>query len=137
MLEVQTVWRGAAKNGKKYYELTANTPSCLLFYFFQAGFDVHTCIADLSDESGRNLLFKKAESLFGESIDCLVNNVGTNIRKLSVEYEPPEFEKIMNTNLVSAFRLSQQFYPLLKKSGRGSVVNIGSVAGKPVIIIRQ
>lgn len=91
---------------------------------------MHTCVADLSDEEGRNILLKNAESLFGDSIDCLVNNVGTNIRKRSVEYQPPEFEKIMNTNLVSAFRLSQQFYPLLKKSGRGSLVNIGSVAGK-------
>jgi Tropinone reductase 1 len=76
---------------------------------------------------------KKAESLFGDSIDCLVNNVGTYIRMGSVEYEPADFEKIMNTNLVSAFRLSQLFYPLLKKSGRGSLVNIGSVAGQSYI----
>ncbi len=119
-------------NGRKYIFLTtAQFYTTCLFKIFtpQAGYDVYTCIADLSDEGGRNTLVKEAESLFGESIDCLVNNVGTNIRKRSVEYEPHEFEKIMNTNLVSAFRLSQQFYPLLKKSGRGSVVNIGSVAG--------
>jgi Tropinone reductase 1 len=90
---------------------------------------VHTCLADLSTEAGREIFFAETVSVFGESVDCLVNNVGTNIRKKAVDYDSIEFERIMNTNLVSAFRLSQKFYSLLKKSGRGSLVNIGSVAG--------
>ena len=64
------------------------------------------------------------------SLDILVNNVGTNIRKKSIEYSPEEYDKIMNTNLRSAFELSRLAYPLLKKSEQGNIVNISSVAGQ-------
>jgi len=95
----------------------------------KSGYEVHTCIADLSTEAGRDTLILEANKHFGDVLDCLVNNVGTNIRKKAVEYDQTEYDKIMNTNLVSAFSLSQRFYPALKKSRKGSVVNIGSVAG--------
>ena len=90
---------------------------------------MQTCIADLSTEVGRETLILEATKHFGNVLDCLVNNVGTNIRKKAVDYDQTEYDKIMNTNLVSAFSLSQRFYPMLKESGKGSVVNIGSVAG--------
>jgi NAD(P)-dependent dehydrogenase (short-subunit alcohol dehydrogenase family) len=40
-----------------------------------------------------------------------------------------EFDFIMKTNLQSCFYLSTALYPQLKKSGKGTVVNVGSVAG--------
>ena len=83
----------------------------------------------MSVESGRNKLVDESTSLFGDSLDCLINNVGTNIRKSAVGYDTTEYAKIMETNLVSAFSLCQKFYSHLQKSGRGSVVNVGSVAG--------
>ncbi|MCB0315511.1 MAG: SDR family NAD(P)-dependent oxidoreductase, partial [Calditrichaeota bacterium] len=61
--------------------------------------------------------------------DILVNNVGTNIRKAAVEYQPGEVDQIFQTNLFSAFELSRLAHPHLAKPGGGSVVNIGSVAG--------
>jgi Tropinone reductase 1 len=65
---------------------------------------------------------------FGQ-LDILVNNVGMNIRKKVTEYTREEYEKILNTNLSSAFELSREAYPLLRDSGAGNVVNISSVAG--------
>jgi Tropinone reductase 1 len=62
-------------------------------------------------------------------LDILVNNVGTNIRKKTIEYSFDEFDKIIHTNLRSAFELSKSLYPLLKKSEQGTIVNISSVAG--------
>jgi len=62
-------------------------------------------------------------------LDILVNNVGTNIRKKTIEYSFEEFDKIIHTNLRSAFELSKLLYPLLKKSEQGNIVNISSVAG--------
>lgn len=83
---------------------------------------------DLATEDGRNQildhLFKKVGKL-----DILVNNVGTNIRKRTVEYSDNEFDHILNTNLKSAFDLTRKLYPLLEKSGDASVINISSVAG--------
>jgi Tropinone reductase 1 len=62
-------------------------------------------------------------------LDILVNNVGTNIRKKTFDYSYDEFDKILHTNLRSAFELSKSLYPLLKKTEQGNIINISSVAG--------
>ncbi|GAB3968208.1 SDR family oxidoreductase [Spirosoma terrae] len=63
-------------------------------------------------------------------LDILVNNAGTNIRKPTVDYNPVEFDHILNTNLRSAYELSQAAYPLLKGSETGGkIVFVSSVSG--------
>ncbi len=64
-----------------------------------------------------------------ERLDVLVNNVGTNIRKSSLEYLDEEIEFIFQTNLKSAYDLSRKLHPILKASGKASIINISSVAG--------
>jgi len=63
-------------------------------------------------------------------LDIFVNNVGTNIRKASIEYDFNEYDLIMNTNLRSAFELSKLMFPLLKKSEQANLVFVSSVAGQ-------
>jgi Tropinone reductase 1 len=63
------------------------------------------------------------------SLDILVNNVGTNIRKKTNAYSLAEYTLLMQTNLTSAFHLCQLFYSALQASGQASIVNISSVAG--------
>lgn len=58
-----------------------------------------------------------------------VNNVGMNIRKPTVDYTAEEYSRIMTTNFDSAYHLCQVAHPLLKDSGKGSIVFISSVAG--------
>jgi tetratricopeptide (TPR) repeat protein len=60
-------------------------------------------------------------------IDILVNNAGTSIRKPTHQLELEEWHTVMNTNLTSAFLCSKAAYPALKASGRGKVINIGSM----------
>eukprot|EP01031_Cornospumella_fuschlensis_P045245 gene45245-55349_t len=90
------------------------------------GLDVNGCIADVSTEDGRNALLDGVRATWSQqSVHGLVNNVGTNIRKRAIEYSADEFDKIMQTNLHSAFKLTQQMYSILNKDGKGScVVNI-------------
>lgn len=104
----------------------------------ERGFDhVKTIVADVSTQQGRADLVAFCEAQFGdEGLDVLVNNVGSNIRKKAVEYSDAEYQKIMSTNLESAFCLSTALHPLLaavslksQGSRTASVVNIGSVAG--------
>lgn len=92
------------------------------------GYNVNGISADLSNEDGRKSLVDKVNKEW-DSLNILVNNVGTNIRKKTVEYTTKESEKVLNTNLISTFELCRAFYPLLKKSGSASIVNISSVAG--------
>lgn len=96
------------------------------------GYRVHTCVADLSTSDGVNSLLAFTQATFPDKVDCLVNNVGSNIRKRAVEYSEEEYSHIMNTNLTSCFQLCKRMYPFLKLSTKGSVVNIGSVAGMAV-----
>jgi len=84
--------------------------------------------ADVSKLSDIEKLADFVNTNWGK-LDILVNNVGTNIRKKTIEYSFDEFDKIIHTNLRSAFELSKSLYPLLKKSGQGNIVNISSVAG--------
>lgn len=84
-----------------------------------------------SDASLGNDRFKLVEYIknrFG-SLDILVNNVGTNIRKRTVEYTDEELDILLRTNLISAFSLTRGLYPLLRSGNGPSVVNISSVAG--------
>jgi Tropinone reductase 1 len=62
------------------------------------------------------------------NLDILVNNVGTNIRKPTIAYSNDEYDYLINTNLRSAFSLTQALFPYLK-ANRGCIVNVTSVAG--------
>ena len=85
---------------------------------------------DVSTEEGRATLIDAMRARFGAecALDILVNNVGTNIRKPSVDYSPDEFNDLMSTNAASALHLSTACQPNLVRA-RGSVVQISSVSG--------
>ena len=93
-----------------------------------AGYPVEGLAADVSRKEEREKLAAVLEEKFG-GLDILVNNVGTNIRKKTADYTDEEYGKVFSTNLTSAFHLSQLFYPLLKRSEQGNIINISSVAG--------
>ena len=98
------------------------------------GWDVTGIPANVASEEGRESLMNGIREWLGEpqQLDILVNNVGTNIRKKSIDYTLEDMETVWNTNFQSMFRLTVACHPLLKRE-RGqpfsSVVNIGSVAG--------
>ena len=84
--------------------------------------------ADVSTQSGRDSLFDFI-SAHTDYLDIIVNNVGTNIRKKTIDYSNDEYEFIMNTNMNSAFDISKRSHGFLKKSESGALVNVLSVAG--------
>lgn len=85
--------------------------------------------ADLSKAEDIQKVIEQTENKWN-ALDILVNNVGMNIRKKTIEYSAEQYDRIMNTNLRSAFELSKQLYPHLKRSEQGNIVNISSVAGQ-------
>lgn len=89
---------------------------------------LHTLPADLSTTEGRTKLATAVEELWG-GLDVLVNNVGTNIRKPTADYDPDEYDFLLTTNLRSAFDLNKLLYPLLSKSSQGNIIHVTSVAG--------
>ena len=97
----------------------------------QAGASAEGWAADLSTAEGRAHVLARLEE--SGRLDLLVNNVGTNVRRAATEYTSEEYERIISTNLSSAFELTRAAHPLLKASaaggGEASVVNVSSVSG--------
>jgi dehydrogenase/reductase SDR family protein 4 len=63
-------------------------------------------------------------------IDILVNNAATNIAQgPAVEMTDAQFDKMVEINLKSAYRLTRLVAPGMCERGSGSIVNIASIAG--------
>jgi tropinone reductase I len=84
--------------------------------------------ADISTIDGRTKLLQLIEEKW-QSIDILVNNVGTNLRKPFNDYTAEEYEQIFITNVFSTMEVSKMLFPYLKAAGNAAVVNVSSVAG--------
>ncbi|XP_062092630.1 tropinone reductase homolog At5g06060 isoform X2 [Humulus lupulus] len=93
------------------------------------GFLVSGSVCDASVKTQREKLIQEVGSVFNGKLNILVNNVGTNMRKPTVEYTSEDYSFILGTNLDSVYHLCQLSHPLLKASGVGNVVFISSVAG--------
>ena len=78
--------------------------------------------ADVSTDAGRAAVFEAVGEL-----DVLVNNVGTNIRKPTLDWTGGDFRRILDTNLQSAWELCRGLLPALRAS-KGCVVNVSSVS---------
>lgn len=87
-----------------------------------------TLEGDLTDAAFRKKIIMKMRETWN-SLDVLVNNIGTNIRKKFVDYSEEEYRQLFEINLFSVIDLTKNSFDLLKNSGNGSVINIASVAG--------
>jgi dehydrogenase/reductase SDR family member 4 len=63
-------------------------------------------------------------------IDILVNNAGTNVAQAPcLEIDEAMFDKMIEINVKSAFRLTQLVAPGMCQRGSGSIINISSISG--------
>ncbi|XP_020106982.1 tropinone reductase homolog At2g29170-like isoform X8 [Ananas comosus] len=86
-------------------------------------------VCDVSSRKQREQLMSEVASLYAGKLNILINNAGTDITKPTTEYTKEDAAHIWATNFESAFHLSQLSHPLLKESGRGSIVFVSFVAG--------
>lgn len=82
--------------------------------------------ADVTRKADCEALVTETVQQFGR-LDILVNNAGTAIRKQPQDYTEAEWHTVLDTNLTSAFLMSQAAYPELVRAGGGKIINIGSV----------
>jgi Tropinone reductase 1 len=98
-----------------------------LSLYRQEGHVVSGLAADMSQPGMASQVIQAMNQEWG-SLDILVNNVGTNIRKPTVEYSPIEYDHVVTTNMRSVYELCQAAYPLLKASGSSKIVMVSSVS---------
>ena len=95
--------------------------------FKAKGWKAYGMVADIGEEKERIAIVEKAKALWG-SLDILVNIVGTNVRKPTLEATFEDLRHVMDINAGTAFDLCRRLHPLLKKDGGGSIVNVASIA---------
>ena len=84
--------------------------------------------ADVSKREEIKNLVQYAIGNYGK-IDILINNAGISEYKLFTDETDEDWNKVINTNLYSAFAVSQEVIPNMIKNKNGCIINISSVWG--------
>lgn len=84
---------------------------------------------DLSKVEDLTRLRDTIEKEFGR-LDVLVNNAATSPWKLFEETSVADWDKTIQVNLRAPFILSKLFLPMMKKQGKGSIINVSSASAQ-------
>jgi NAD(P)-dependent dehydrogenase (short-subunit alcohol dehydrogenase family) len=82
--------------------------------------------ADVTDEAQVSRLAGEVLGRFGH-VDILINNAGINLRKSVTEFSLDEWNRVVDTNLTSAFLMCRAFVPQMKGRGYGRILNLTSI----------
>ncbi|KAI4323887.1 hypothetical protein L6164_023461 [Bauhinia variegata] len=121
----------SAEQGARVHNCARNEAElneCLLKWATK-GYQVTVSVCDMTSRPQREELIAKVSSLFNGTLNILINNVGTTIKKQTIDYTAEDFSYLLNVNLESAYHMSQLAHPFLKASGNASIVFVSSVAG--------
>jgi 2-deoxy-D-gluconate 3-dehydrogenase len=92
----------------------------------QNGSKAISIVVDVTDKAAVTDMVELVVRELGR-VDILVNNAGINIRKPPQALSLDEWDRVIGTNLTSAFLCSQAVYPAMKAAGGGKIINIGSM----------
>lgn len=85
---------------------------------------------DVTDEAAVNAAFEQLDR-DGVEIDILINNAGIQFRKPMVDLELKDWQRVIDTNLTSAFIVGKAAAKRMIARGRGGkIINIGSLTSE-------
>lgn len=113
--EVILVGRNQSKVQKSIHEINGLHPG-----------KAHGLIGDVTLDDDLERMCSDGTSITG-SLDILINNAGISIRKQPQELSDDEWDRVLNTNLKSVFKLSKMIYSHFQSIGHGKIINIGSM----------
>lgn len=94
----------------------------------RSGMEVQCHAADLADaEQVERLLAELQQS--GTRVDLLVNNAGLGDHGLFEDSEWKRVQAMLDVNIKALTRLTHALLPGIIRSGRGAILNVGSIAG--------
>lgn len=95
-----------------------------------ASIRIHTAKLDVSDAAAIKPFITGLPSEFAD-IDVLINNAGKALgRDFVGDVTSEDLSGMIQTNVLGLINMTQAVLPNLKEKNSGSIVNIGSVAGK-------
>jgi NAD(P)-dependent dehydrogenase (short-subunit alcohol dehydrogenase family) len=83
---------------------------------------------DISDEATVDRFAKEVFDRYGR-VDVLVNNAGISLISAAEHIALSDYRRVLEVNLVAPFLLSKTFGQKMLDAGRGSIINVASVAG--------
>ncbi len=83
---------------------------------------------DVSSEDRWNYVVSETEKKFGP-VNILVNNAGITFNKSLETTTLDEYERLMRINATGVFLGMKSVLPSMRKAGKGSIINISSIAG--------
>jgi NAD(P)-dependent dehydrogenase (short-subunit alcohol dehydrogenase family) len=95
----------------------------------EAGGTVLDCPTDVTSEADILHLFVTVMEKFGR-VDVLINNAGIADHTPTVDVTLEAWQRVIDTNLTSAFLCSREAMKIMKEQRRGRIINIGSVSAK-------
>lgn len=93
-----------------------------------AGGQVLSIQADVTDGEQVRPMFWEVEKRWGR-LDILVNNAGTFSEGRLEEMTEAQWDAMLDANLKSQFLCAQAAAPLMKRQGRGRIINLSSIGG--------
>ena len=84
--------------------------------------------ADVSKREEVNKMVEYTINKYGR-IDVLINNAGISENKLFTEVSDDDWQRVINTNLYSAFCVTQEVIPNMIHNKKGCIINISSIWG--------
>jgi 3-oxoacyl-[acyl-carrier protein] reductase len=84
--------------------------------------------ADVTELEQVELAFGALEREFGQVL-VLVNNAGVRSDDLAISLGDPEWERVIDTNLTGAFRVTRRALRAMIRARFGRVINVASVVG--------
>ncbi|EMF57458.1 SDR family oxidoreductase [Streptomyces bottropensis] len=90
------------------------------------GAKVHTAAFDVTDEQAVRQAIREIEDATGP-VDILVNNTGVQHREPMLDISAENFERVLHTNLTSAFLVGRTVAAGMVERGHGKIVNVCSV----------
>ena len=92
------------------------------------GYEIDIFKADVSKKEECKKIVEYAINKY-KKIDILINNAGIDKVQLITDVEEEDWNKIINTNLYSAFCMCQEVLPNMIRNKNGCIINISSIWG--------
>jgi gluconate 5-dehydrogenase len=91
-----------------------------------AGYTVHEARFDVTNEADIVAAFDALDAQ-GVAVDILINNAGIQFRKPMLELATADWQRVIDTNLTSAFVIGREAAKRMVPRKYGKIINIGSL----------